>query len=426
MIKLKQHQNYDKIVSWVKLISITSGAQFIVQAVGFASGILIIRVLPVQEYALYTLANTMLGTMTILADSGISTGVMAQGGKVWQDRERLGTVLATGLDLRRKFAIGSLVVSTPILFYLLLHNNATWLTSCLIVLALVPAFYATLSDSLLEIVPKLHQAIMPLQRNQVNVGIGRLLLTTLTLFVFPWAAVAIIASSIPRIYGNVKLRKITEGFVDMEQKPDPIVKSNIFKILKRQYPESIYYCLNGQINIWLISIFGTSTSLANLGAIGRFGVVISFFAIIFSTLVYPSIAKSPEIKKIILSKSILIIIGSILLSILILIFTRLFSTQILWILGDNYSKLKNELFLSVLLACISLIQGVFFSMNLSRGWVINPIFYILLSIIITIFAVATIDLSTILGVLYFSLAISSCQSIILISYWFKKVLSLKV
>ncbi len=94
LIKFKQHPKYDTIVSWGKLISITGSAQIIVQAVGFASGILIIRLLPVQEYAFYTLANTMLGAMTVLSDGGISTGVMAQGGKVWEDKLKLGKVLA--------------------------------------------------------------------------------------------------------------------------------------------------------------------------------------------------------------------------------------------------------------------------------------------------------------------------------------------
>jgi len=160
LIKLKQHPKYETIISWGKLISITGSAQILIQALGFASGILVIRLLPVEEYALYTLANTMLGTMTILADGGISTGIMSQGAKVWQDKEKLGAVLATGLYLRRKFAVGSLLVATPVLMYLLLHNNASWLTTLLIVGALIPAFFAALSDSLLEIVPKLHQDIV--------------------------------------------------------------------------------------------------------------------------------------------------------------------------------------------------------------------------------------------------------------------------
>lgn len=85
------------------MIFITGGAQVLVQLTGLISGILIIRLLPTNEYAFYTLANTMLGTLAVLAGGGISTGGMSEGGKVWRDKARLGGVLATGLKLRRKF-----------------------------------------------------------------------------------------------------------------------------------------------------------------------------------------------------------------------------------------------------------------------------------------------------------------------------------
>ncbi|WP_304199590.1 hypothetical protein [Flavobacterium alvei] len=122
LTKIKQHPKYDTILNWGKLISITGGAQVIVQAVGFVCGILIIRLLSVEEYAFYTLANTMLGAMTVLSDGGISTGVMAEGGKVWQDKEKLGRVLVTGLEMRKKFGVISLMVSLPILLYLLIQK----------------------------------------------------------------------------------------------------------------------------------------------------------------------------------------------------------------------------------------------------------------------------------------------------------------
>jgi hypothetical protein len=169
--KVYKHPSYSKLIGWGKLISITGGAQAIVQASGMLCGILVIRLLPTQEYAWYTLANAMLGTMTLLADSGISTGVMAQGGKVWQDKERLGAVLATGLDIRRKMGVASLIVVTPILIYLLLQHQASWLTTLLIVASLIPAYFTALSDSLLEIVPKLHQDIVALQKNQITVSV---------------------------------------------------------------------------------------------------------------------------------------------------------------------------------------------------------------------------------------------------------------
>lgn len=422
---LQTHRHYDKAMYWGKAISITGIAQIIVQAVGFTSGILVIRLLPVQEYALYTLANTMLGTMTVLADGGISTAVMAQGGKVWQDREKLGAVLATGLDLRRKSAIGSLIVSTPILLYLLLHNGASWLTAVLIVLSLIPAFYAGLSDSLLQVVPKLHQSILPLQKNQVTVGIGRLLLTTLTLFVFPWTFVAILAGGIPRIYGNIKLRMIVYEFADKTQAPNPKVKKEILSIVKRMYPEIIYYCISGQITIWLISVFGSTTALAGLGALSRLGMVINLFAVLFSTLIVPSFSKLPEIRSILFKRSFLILISGLALSVFIFFITWIFSEQILWILGPSYSTLKKELLLSIIVGCISLVQGYFFTINLSRGWVINPIFYIIISILTTLLAVLSIDISTISGVLIFSIVITTIQSLTLIIYCFKNVSNMK-
>src|SRR5271154_6478196 len=95
---------YSKTIYWGKLISVTGGGQILVQGIGLICGILVIRLLPVKQYAWYTIANTLLGTMFILADSGITTSVMAQGGKIWQEKVKLGIVLDTGMHLRKQFA----------------------------------------------------------------------------------------------------------------------------------------------------------------------------------------------------------------------------------------------------------------------------------------------------------------------------------
>src|SRR5687768_4598743 len=105
-------------MEWGRLISITGSVQILVQALGLISGILIIRFLSTSEFALYTLANSMLATTTVMADSGIGAGILSNGGKVWDSRENLGKVIATGIDLRRKFALLTLIVALPLLLYL--------------------------------------------------------------------------------------------------------------------------------------------------------------------------------------------------------------------------------------------------------------------------------------------------------------------
>ncbi|HEY2139209.1 MAG TPA: hypothetical protein VGH00_03955, partial [Chthoniobacterales bacterium] len=98
--------------------------QAIVQVIGFLSGILLIRHLDQREYAYFTIANTMQGTLNTLADIGISVGLVSIGGRVWQDRNRFGQLVTTASNLRRRLGAVSALVITPILFFMLLKNGA--------------------------------------------------------------------------------------------------------------------------------------------------------------------------------------------------------------------------------------------------------------------------------------------------------------
>ena len=64
--------------------------QMFVQLIGFTTGILLVRRLEQHEYALFTIANTMQGAINVLADIGISIGLISIGGRVWQDSHRFG------------------------------------------------------------------------------------------------------------------------------------------------------------------------------------------------------------------------------------------------------------------------------------------------------------------------------------------------
>src|SRR3954454_9152721 len=93
-------------------------AQAAVQVIGFASGILLVRQLTQREYAYFTIANTMQGTINVLADIGISIGVVAIGGRVWQDSHRFGQLITTAQNLRRKLGGLAVLLVTPILYWM--------------------------------------------------------------------------------------------------------------------------------------------------------------------------------------------------------------------------------------------------------------------------------------------------------------------
>ncbi|MCF4102177.1 polysaccharide biosynthesis protein [Gillisia sp. M10.2A] len=422
LTKVLDRPFYAKAWEWGRLITITGAAQGLIQIIGFISGILIIRLLPTQEYALYILANTMLGTMTILADAGISTGVMAQGGKVWQDKKKLGSILVTGFDLRRKFAFYCLLISIPILLYLLRHHGASWLMSILIIVSIIPAFLTTLSGSLLEIAPKLKQDIHALQKIQIGGNFGRLLLLTLTLFIFPWAFIAIFAAGLPQFWVNIKQRKLASGYVDWKQIVSPVVRKEILSFVKLIFPGAVYYCLSGQITIWILSLFGTTTDVANMGALGRLGMALSVFSMLFGILVLPRFARLPSVATVLFSRFVIINTVFIILSVLIIGVVWVFPSQVLWILGKDYSYLQYELILSIIGSCTGLLAGALFGLFTSRGWAIKPYISIPLSILSLVLGAVIFDVSNLRGVLMFNIFIIGFQALMNGSYCLLKIM----
>lgn len=412
---------YSKVFEWGRLITIAGSAQILIQAIGLISGILIIRLLPTKEYALYTLANTMLGTLTVLADGGISVGVMAQGGKVWKDSDKLGEVIVTGLDLRKKFALLSLIIVTPILFYLLREHDASWLSSIMIVLSLIPAFFAALSDSLLEVPSKLHQDIGRLQKNQVMVSVMRLILITLSLFVFPFTAVAMIGNGIPRMLGNLKLRQIAVRHANLEMPNDRNISKELLRMVKRTLPGAIYYCISGQITIWLISLFGSTSDVAEVGALGRLTVFLNVITTVFSALIVPRFARLGEQKKELLSKFIQIQLSLFGLLFLIVGCVYLFPEKVLFILGRNYQGLGTELVLMTVSSCIAMLAGVAYSLTSSRGWILPPALHILGNIGVQVLLLFYMDLSSIQNVIIYSIISTLFGFIMLIGLFVFKV-----
>lgn len=409
------------ISEWAKLIAITGSVQVIVQAIGFISGILVIRLLPTHEYALYVLANTMLGAMTLLADGGIVSGVMSQGGKVWQDKQKLGAVLVTGMQLRKKFAVFSLIVAIPVLFFLLRKHDASWLMSSLIVLSLIPAFFTSLSGTLLEIAPKLQQDIAPLQKIRVIATAGRLALLSLTLFVYPFAALAIACAGSSQLWSNWRLRKISHRYIDRSQPPDSSVRAEILGNVKRIMPGAVYYCISGQITIWLLSIFGSTEAVAQIGGLGRLTMILNIFTILLDMLVVPRFAGLPNNRKLLLARFLQIQVGLLALNVSMVTIIWLFPNQILLILGENYVGLTSEVVLMAIVGGLGLMSSSSYHLSVSRGVVINPMVSIPILLFVQIAALFILHISTVMDALYYALIFITFEFIIRFTNYLKHI-----
>ena len=293
-------------------------------------------------------------------------------------------------------------------------------------IAIIPSFLSSLSDSLLEIIPQLHQDIKPLQFNEVLVSLYRLVLSTLSLFFLPFTFIALLANGIPRIYGNLQLKKLANKFADKDQVPNAVFKKEIQKIVSKRLPGAIYYCLSGQITIWLISIFGTTSSIGQIGAISRFSMALTIFSSLISTLVVPRFSRLNNEGALLLKYYLRILFLLILLSLSIIWVTSSFASQLLWILGREYLTLNNALVFSIIGGCVNLLVTTTFLLSTSKGWILSPKISIPLNILTIIVGVIIFNVSSIMGILYLNITISAAQFLMLSAYLIYSIVKLKI
>lgn len=341
----------------------------------------------------------MLGTMSVLADAGITSGVMSEGGKVWQNSRSLGQVLATGIALRKRSAIYCIAVIVPILIYMLHSHGASWLQIAGILVGVILTFITGLTGTLFQIIPKLHQHLLLLSKVQTLQALGRLLLIAPAVKLFPFSSIAIIAAALPQLWANFKLKKVSEQFAERDCAQSPKVKKNILRIVRRTLPGSIFYCISGQITVFLIAIFGSTTSIAEIGALGRISQLSTVYSVIIASIVVPRFARLQADPKLLAQWLIAVFGVTVIFGSGVISFTALFSEPVLWLLGSSYSGLKVELLLSLGSSAVSLLSGSLYTLGHSRGWVMNPILMIPLTVIGQAIWLPFLDLSITKGVL---------------------------
>ena len=391
-----------KVIYWGKTLSKFISVQLVIQALAFASGIFVVRTLEQQQYAYFTIANTMQGTMNLLADSGISSGLTAIGGKVWQDRYRLGQLINTALQLRIFLAAISIVTVTPILLWMLISNGASVIYAIWITAAVLVGLNAQLTVGVLEVVPRLHSQISRVQNLELIPTISRLLLLLGAYFTIWNAAVAVLTASISLLLKRLVLSHWVKDSVDIKAPAHKEDRKEISKIIKDQAPTTVFYCIQGQLTVWLISIFGNTTSIAEIGALGRLGMIFTIISSVMGNIVLPSFARcqSPTL----LGRRYWQILGIYCSFALVLVgFAGFFPGELLWILGKQYAHLKNEVLLIVLSSVTQSFGSILWSINATKAWTQYTWLFIPIIITTQVLLIVFLNISTVRGVILFNL-----------------------
>jgi O-antigen/teichoic acid export membrane protein len=376
--------------------------QGIVQMVGFLSGILLIRHLDQREYAYFTIANTMQGTLNTLADIGISVGLVSIGGRVWQDRNRFGQLIKTASNLRRKLGAIAAIVITPILFFMLVKNGAP-LTYTFVLIALVLAGLAVqLALGVLGVVPRLRSDVGRIQTIDFVGAAVRLVVLVALLYLFLNSAVAVAVGSATLFLQYWMLRRYAAAVIDFDAPENEEDRRAMERFIRHLAANAVFFCFQGQITIFLLGFFGRVNSIAEVGALGRLGMVFTVLTNLLTNVFGPAFARCQDPKR--LRWQYAAIVGGVTAFSLVLIAAAaFFPGAFLFVLGAKYAHLERELVLMVGGAVVGALTGTFWTLNASKAWIAGSWLYIPLTVGTQIALIPITDFSSVRSVLMFNL-----------------------
>ena len=389
---------HQKWLGWFRLLAGFASAQLVIQILGFLSGILVVRYLSKPDYAWFTIANTLVATMGMLADSGVSGALSAVGGTVWQDDAKFGSLIRTALTLRRKLAIGSVIVVTPVFVWMLAKNHAPAATIAVVVPAALLGLSMQLTAGVLGVVISLRQEIRRMQFLGLAAALLRLVLLAPACLVFMDVRVAVIIGTLAVVLQVWLLRRWVSTSVKLHTPESTDYRSRILAVVKKQAPLTIFYCLQSQMIVWLISIFGSAQRVAEIGALGRFAILFTLISSVMNGIIVPRFVRCQD-RSLLRRRYWQVAIGFAFLAGSLVALSAAFPRLLLWVLGAKYANLESEVWLMMLSAASSGTFVCLVSLTYSKGWIMPAAISIPLEIVTQIILVLSFDFSTVRGVL---------------------------
>lgn len=379
-----------------------SALQVVVQLAVFAAGIIVIRGLTKREYAIFAMATAIQTTFSILTDSGMSIAMTSAGGEVWDDRRRLGQLISAGLQWRRRMGAACAVVIAPLLVILLHRQETSYAEIAIVVVAVLASVSIQLHTHVLATALRLRSQVNTLQVAELVATCVRIVCIVTLFLVWRTAAVAVVGASVGVVAQALLVARRSSREIDRSL---PVLADDtrrIGAIVRTQLANTVFYCVQGQIALWLIAIFGNSDRIAEVAGLGRLAIVMAVMASMVTNLAVPAFARCRDRTR--LRQLYAQVVGAYLaMAAGLTIVCAALPRQILLVLGDNYRHLQYELVIIAATTGLGALVDAMWTLNTARAWVRHSWMNIPLLLCTQVVLILVLDLRTVAGVLWFGL-----------------------
>jgi len=355
-----------RLVQWTKIFSAYFSSQSAAQLLGIGAGILFIRYLPKEQFALYTLAFSVVSFFHFVTDLGSTSSLVHFRRRALTDGDDFGAYVAAVLSLRRGiFALGGVAVLVGFPFAARAKGFGT-LDSALAAGAITAAVWFQLVSTIRLLTLRLHDRYGQSYRAELLGGAIRLGL----------AAVIVISSLLHAwlgvLAGAVASAGVAWAARDPERETTTIAdlvpyRKKVVRYLLPTLPSALYFSIQGPLVIWLAATFGGTDNIAEVGALGRLGLVVGLFSGLTGVVFVPRLALVTDplhyrLRYLQYGAFMVLIAAGLLAA------AALFPQLFLFVLGPHYSGLHRELLLTVGGSGLTLVGGYAVAINFARSW----------------------------------------------------------
>ncbi|MEY8688534.1 MAG: hypothetical protein AB9M53_01465 [Leptothrix sp. (in: b-proteobacteria)] len=413
------------------LLSGFAGTQLVVQGIGFLCGLLLLRVMTVTQYGIYTLAVSLTGVVAMLADLGLTSAMLPQGAPCLTQPARLTQLLAQARTLSWRFGLVSLLLWPPVLVQLLRRQQVepgqvvalallvgvtAWLqVQAGLALTLVRLLGHTRWQQLFDLTAQSIRLLVLLLISAVGasaaLGLGGWRLDATAA-----CAISLLLAAVSWLAVERHLRRHLGGSMrepaNAQSHAHDDHRAGLLHFVRRQGPNTVYYIVNGQIAVWLIGWFGHAERVAEVGALGRLGVLFTVLGSVSSALLLPYFARRTAVADV--AAGLQLVHGFFALLLLTLAGAAAWLPQLfLWVLGPRYAGLQAELIWMVVASTLATWGGTVYSIGCSRGWVVPIMQSAPAGLGAIAFTAVLVDVSTVRG--SYLIHLSSAVAALLIS-----------
>lgn len=331
-------------------------------------GLLCVRLLPPSDYSKFVVVFGVQGTVAALMDANLSISLVPLIGDRVNDRQFIADYVASLRHLSRR--LYAVVAAGLICVYPLLVRNRRWgwpTVTLMVATLLLTTWSLRVSATYGTVLIVLRDRVKWYQGQQIS-SLGTLALLGIAWSLHLLSAFTAIAFNVLGVvfvgafyFWRARQQLGVAGVISRAK------EKAIVRLALPNVPQAVFYALQGQLALMLITIFGRTNGIASVGALARLGAMFTLIGQLNPLLIEPYFAKLPEsrFRRSYVATLALAIAG---LGAFTLV-AGLLPGVFLWVLGPKYAGLRFEVLLAIAASSIATLSGALWTIHSARRYV---------------------------------------------------------